>query len=293
MEDFFIEPPSDPTHWSDPSLSSNATDNEYACERVLRRLELLVNRSKTNNMCSSGLHKKSDYGTCSIHISVYDDITSEVRAMAGAVEQRRVALQSLGYLLHDALVSLVHVCLPTTLIPADVLIKIFQKTVKGILVEAIPRSQLSAYYSFELVRETYISDKEIHVLLEIPLHSSAGHHNVMKATPGPQPIPGRRGAATQNRFQKSLLCWDRINFAEVSEEQLLAHCYGTGRLKLCKKPFVTTVSQRTTCLTGSYFNLVTVILKLCEQEVLPQPQHSRQSTLKIQIPHSLRPMATF
>ena len=71
------------------------------------------------------------------------------------------------------------------------------------------------------------------------------------------------------------MAWDRTNFAEVSEERLLTHCHGTGRLKLCKKPFATTVSQRTTCLTGLYFSLVSVVLKLCEQEVLPlsqQPQ---------------------
>ena len=102
--------------------------------------------------------------------------------MAAAIEQRRVALQSFGYLLHDAPGSLVHGYIPTTLISPDVLIKIFQMTEKGILVEAIPRSLLSAYYSFELVRETYISDKGVHVLLEIPLHSSAGLHNVMRAT---------------------------------------------------------------------------------------------------------------
>ena len=278
---FVIEPPHDPTHWSEPILSSNVTDNERTLERLLPRLELLMNRSKTNNMCSRGVHKKSDYGICAIHISVYDDITSELRAMAGAIKQRRVALQSFGYLLHDALGSLVHGYLPTTLIPPDVLIKILQMTEKGILVEAIPRSQLSAYYSFELVRETYISDKGVHVLLEIPLHSSAGLHNVMRATPVPQPILGGRGTATQYRLRKSLLLlsWDRTNFAEVSEERLLAHCHGTGRLKLCKKPFATTVSQRTTCLTGLYFNLVSVVLKLCEQEVLPLPQQPQAEYL--------------
>ena len=170
---FVIEPPNDPTHWSDPILSSNVTENERTLERLLPRLELLVNRSKTNNMCSRGVYKKSDYGICAIHISVYDDITSELRAMAGAIEQRRVALQSFGYLLRDALGSLVHGYLPTTLIPPDVLIMILQMTENGILVEVIPRSQLSAYYSFEFVRESYISDKGVHVLLEIPMHCSA------------------------------------------------------------------------------------------------------------------------
>ena len=278
---FVIEPMNDPTHWIDPIFSFNVTKNEHAIERLLPRLKLLVNRSKANNKCSRGVHKKSDYGNCAIHFSVYEDITSEVRATAGAFEQRRVAFQSFGNLLHDAFGSLVHGFLPTTLIPPDVVIKILQIAEKGILVGAIPRSQLSAYCSFELGRETYISVKGIDVRLEVPLHSSAGLHKVMRATPVPHPIPGGRRTATQYRFRKSLLLLsrDRTNFAEVSEERFLAHCHGTGPLKLCKKPFATTVSQRTTSLTGFSYNLVSVVLKLCEQEILPLPQQPQAEYL--------------
>ena len=71
----------------------------------------------------------------------------------------------------------------------------------------------------------------------------------------------------------------RNSFAEINEEKLTTHCRGTGRLKLCKKPFATTTSQRTTCLTGLYFNLVTVALKLCAQEVIPLPKHPQATYL--------------
>ena len=103
----------------------------------------------------------------------------------------------------------------------------------------------------------------------------------MRVTPVPQPIPGGRGTATRYRFRKSLLLlsWDRTNFAEVSEERLLAHCHGTGRPKLCKNSLVTTVAQGTTCLTGLYLNLVSVVNKLCEQEVFPLPQQPQAEDL--------------
>ena len=52
-----------------------------------------------------------------LHLGLYDNITSTIGAMATEIDQRRVALQSIGSLLQDALGSLVHGFLPTTLIP--------------------------------------------------------------------------------------------------------------------------------------------------------------------------------
>lgn len=269
-----VEPPQDPNYWDEPVLSANSSVNEGRLLGLIPNLKTLVEHVDRDSVCSRYNHKYSEFKMSVLHLGLYDNITAIVGAMAAEVEQRRVTLQTFGSLLHDALGSLVHGFLPTTLIPPDALVNILQRIPKGVLVEAIPRNQLSAYYSFEIVRETYISDRGLHILLEIPLHASAGMHTVMRATPLPQPIPGGRGTATQYKFRKSLLLlsWDRTNFAEVTEEKLLAHCQGTGRLKLCKKPFATTVSQRTTCLTGLYFNLVSVVLKLCDQEVIPLPQ---------------------
>ena len=275
-----VEPPRDAERWVEPVLSLNRSINEGKLLTLVPCMEDLVKRMDRYLICAPN-HKTSEFEMSALHLGLYDNITSTIGAMATEIDQRRVALQSFGSLLHDALGSLVHGFLPTTLIPPDALVQILRQIPRGTLVEAIPRNQLSAYYSFEIVRETYISNSGLHILLEIPLHASTGMHSVMRATPLPQPIPGGRGTATQYKLRKNflLLSWDRTNFAEVSEEKLLDHCQGTGRLKLCKKPFAATVSQRTTCLTGLYFNLVSVVLKLCDQEVIPLPQQPQAEYL--------------
>ena len=69
------------------------------------------------------------------------------------------------------------------------------------------------------------------------------------------------------------MSWDKSNFAEVTKQELSTNCWGSHRLRLCKKPFSTTKSQKTTCLTVLYFNLPATVLKLCAQEVVALPQH--------------------
>ena len=69
------------------------------------------------------------------------------------------------------------------------------------------------------------------------------------------------------------MSWDKTNFAEITEQELSTHCWGSHRLRLCKQPFSTTQLQKTTCLTGLYFNLPATVLKLCAQEFVALPQH--------------------
>ena len=71
------------------------------------------------------------------------------------------------------------------------------------------------------------------------------------------------------------MSWDKTNFAEVTEQELSTHCSGSHRLRFCKQPFSTTKLQKTTCLTGLYFNLPATVLKLCAQEVFALPQHTQ------------------
>ena len=69
------------------------------------------------------------------------------------------------------------------------------------------------------------------------------------------------------------MSWDKTNFAEVTEQEISTHCRGSHRLRLCKQPFSTTKSQKTTCLTSPYFILPSTVLKMCAQEVVAIPQH--------------------
>ena len=124
------------------------------------------------------------------------------------------------------------------------------------------------------MRDSYKSDEGLHLLIEIPLHTGHGVHDVFRATPVPQPIP-QTERATQYHLSKThlLMSWDKTNFAKVTEQEHSTHCWGSHRQRLCKQPFSTTKPQKTTCLTGLYFNLPATVLKLCAQEVVALPQH--------------------
>ena len=124
------------------------------------------------------------------------------------------------------------------------------------------------------MRDAYVSDEGLHLLIEIALYTGHGVHDVFRATPIPQPIP-QTERATHYHLSKThlLMSWDKTDFAEVTEPELSTYCWGSHRLRLCKQPFSTTKSQKTTCLTGLYFNLPATVLKLCAQEVVALPQH--------------------
>ena len=177
-------------------------------------------------------------------------------------------------LMQDAMASLVHGNLPIALIPPTIFSKIFDTFEVCELNKAIPRKLIAAYYTFEVVRDAYISYEGLHLLIEVPLYTGQGVHDVFRATPTPQPIPQTK-CATQYHLSKTYLIMsrDKTNFAEVTEQELSTHWWGSHRLRLGKQLFPTTKSQKMTCLTGLYFNLPNTLLKLCAQEVVALPQH--------------------
>ena len=138
--------------------------------------------------------------------------------------------------------------------------------------EAIPRKLTAACYTTEVVRVACILDEGLHLLIEIPLYTGHAVHDAFRATPVPKPIlQGER--ATQYHLSKThlLMSWDRTNFAEVTDPEFSTQYWVWQRLRLRKQPFSTTETQKTTCLTGLYFNIPASVVKLCAQEVaLPQ-----------------------
>ena len=177
-------------------------------------------------------------------------------------------------LMQDAMASLVHGYLPIALIPPTIFSKNLDTFELYGLNEAIPRKLIAAFYTFEVVRDAYISDEGLHMLIETPLYTGHGKHDVFRATPIPQPIL-QTERATQYHLSKThlLMSWDKTNFAEVTEQELSTPCWGLHRLRLCKPPFSTTKTQKTTRFIGLYFNLPATVLKMCAQEVFALPQH--------------------
>ena len=131
-------------------------------------------------------------------------------------------------LMQDAMASLVRGYLPIALIPPTILWKILDTFEVYGLNEAIPRKLLAAYYTFEVVRDAYISGEGLHLLIEIPLYTGHGVHDVIRATPIPQPIP-QTDCATQYNLSKThlLMSWDKTKFAEVTEQELSTYCWGS------------------------------------------------------------------
>ena len=206
--------------------------------------------------------------------AAFQNLTTQYRRIVNDINQRRISLSNMASMLQEAMSSLVHGYLPISLIPPSTLKKILDSYHVTGLNEAIPRKLFAAYYSFEIVRDAYVTDEGLHMLLEIPMYAGHGMHEVYRATPIPQPIPNSE-RATQYQLTKThlLMSWDKTNFAEVTEQELSTHCWGSHRLRLCKQPFSTTKSQKTTCLTGLFLNLPATVLKLCAQEVVALPQH--------------------
>ena len=209
-----------------------------------------------------------------ITAAAFQNLTVQYRRIVNEINQRRISLSNMASILQEAMSSLVHGYLPISLIPPATLKKILDSYDVTGLNEAIPRKLIAAYYSFENVRDAYVTNDGLHMLLEIPMYAGHGIHEVYRATPIPQPIPNTE-RATQYQLAKThlLMSWDKTNFAEVTEQELSTHCWGSHRLRLCKQPFSTTKSQKTTCLTGLFFNLPATVLKLCAQEVVALPQH--------------------
>ena len=122
------------------------------------------------------------------------NLTIQYRRLINDVNQQRISLANMASLMQDAMALLVHAYLPIALIPPTILSKIFDTFEVYGLNEAIPRKLIAAYYAFEVVRDAYISDGGLHLLIEIPLYTGNGEHDVFRATPIPQPIPQTKRA---------------------------------------------------------------------------------------------------
>ena len=175
-------------------------------------------------------------------------LTIQYRQLVNDTNQQRISLANMVSLKQDAMSSLVHGYLLIALTPPTIFSKNMDTFEVYGLKEAIPRKLIAAYYTFEVMRDAYISDEGLHLLIEMPLYKGYGVHDVFRATPIYQPIP-QTERATQYHLSKThwLMSWYKMNFAEVTEQELSTHCWGSHRPRLCKQPFSTTKLQKTTC----------------------------------------------
>ena len=192
----------------------------------------------------------------------FQNLTTQYRRNVNDINQRRTSLANLAATTQDAMSSLVHGYLPISLKTPATLKEILNIFEFFGLNEAVPWKLIAAYYTFEVVKDAYVSDEGLYLLLEFPLISGHGLHEVFRATPIPQPIPNTERATQYQLSKTHLLSSDKTNFADATEQEFSTHCWGPHRLRFCKQPFSTTRSLKTICLTVLFFNIPATVLNL-------------------------------
>ena len=99
------------------------------------------------------------------------NLTTNYRRLVNDLNKQLISLANLASLMQDAMAFLVHGNLPIALIPPTIFSKILDTFDVYGLNKAIPIKLIAAYYTFEVVRDAYISDEGLHLLIEIPLYT--------------------------------------------------------------------------------------------------------------------------
>ena len=273
LEAITVRLPADVERRKLPTLKRSLQENVERLNETIRGVLEEIKGSVEKGECVARHTQDQHRNTLNIAASLHN-LTIQYCRLVNDVNQQRISLANMASLMQDAIASLVHGYLLIEVIPPTIFLKILDTFEVYGLNEAIPRKLIAAYYTFEVVRDAFISDKGLHLLIELPLYTGHGVHDVFRATPIPQPIR-QTERATQYHLPKTylLMSWNETNFAEVTEQELSTHCWGSHRLRFCKQSFSATKSQKTTCLTSLYFNLPATVLKLCAQEVVALPKH--------------------
>ena len=144
-----------------------------------------------NNTKDTTIHEVTDFvekGECAVRYiqdrhrknlivaANFQNSTTQYRRIINDINQRRISLANMAATMQDAMSSLVHGYLPISLIPPATVKVIFKKFEFFGLNEASPWKILAAYFTFEVLRDAYVSDEGSHLLLEIPLNSGHGVH---------------------------------------------------------------------------------------------------------------------
>ena len=119
------------------------------------------------------IHTQDRHCNTLIIAASLQNLTMQYRRLVNDVNQQRISLANMASLMQDSMAPLVHRYLPIALIPPTILTKILDTFEVYGLNEEIPRKLIAAYYTFEVVRDAYISDEGLHLLIEIPLYT--GH----------------------------------------------------------------------------------------------------------------------
>ena len=181
----------------------------------------------------------------------------------------------------DALEVLIHGQLPVSMVPPDDLTTILNPIEKNKLREAITREFLMSYYSFELVNSVHATERFLHIEWRVPLHPlTDGLHATYRAIATLWPI---ENTTTGSRFNLKktilLVSQQKTTYAEADDLDIIHHCDGNSKLKLCRRTFATTSRPQTGCLSSLFSGMERHVLEHCEQKVETLPTQPRTVSL--------------
>ena len=167
-----------------PTLKRSLQENVDLLKETIRRVLEEIKEFVEKRECVAR-HIQDRHRNTLIIAASLENLTIQNRRLVNDVNQQRISLAKMASLMQDAMASLVHGYLPIPLIPPTIFSKILDTFEVYRLNKAYPRKLIAAYYTFEVVRDAYISDKGFHLLIEIPLYTGHGVHDVFRATPIP------------------------------------------------------------------------------------------------------------
>ena len=165
-----------------PTLKRSLQENVEMLNETIRGVLEEIKDFVGKGECAAR-HIQDRHRNTPIIAASFQNLTIQYRRLVNDVNQQRTSLANMASLMQDAMTSLVHGYLPIALIPPTILSTILDTFEVYGLNEAITRKLIAAYYTFEVVRDAYISDEGLHLLIEMPPYTGHGVHVVFRATP--------------------------------------------------------------------------------------------------------------
>ena len=165
LEAITVRMPADVEKRKLPSLKRSLEENVEMLNATIRGVLEEIKDYVEKGECVSR-HIQDRHRNTIIIAASLQKLTIQYRRLVNDVNQQLISLANLASLMQDAMASLVHGYLPIGLIPPTILSKILDTFEVYRLNEVIPRKLRAAYYTFEVVRDAYISDEGLHLLIE-------------------------------------------------------------------------------------------------------------------------------
>ena len=191
-----------------------------------------------------------------------ENLLGFISELQGQVLFARAIVTNLRYVLSDALVSLTKRLLPASLLPPPQIRDIVSKMEQTGWFPAISKSEMSAYYEFELVKSGEITSKGLHIELEIPFHYPYAKYQVYRTVAIPQPLNSGKTVTVYDFQKEYFVVSPRQEFFGELDRSELVKCHGTDRPCFCKNPFALTRSAKSWCLSRLFFDQKTDAMKL-------------------------------